>query len=400
MYFIPQISQNDCGVACLKMLLADINHDSNYLYLPYQENSRPLSYQKIIQMAEKYQLFLKGFVVAEKEEIINNQNYPLIVTIKSHQNVGHAVIVKGIRHHYVQIVDPDQGTYSLSLKRFFVLWDKTGLLIEKYENMVCPYIHQEKKQTHDLLIASLCQIMSTLSLILGIFFIDGTCSIYISISLIIAFIFFELMLRYVLFKAMNNIDKNFIDDLHLRNKDFKEFHLRFENYKKAVLLTPLNFLFIFLICGFLIFIMVLNDIHNILMIIAPICLTLVEIFYFRPFAKSKEEEISLEEKELYQTKNIDDYKEKEFSIHEKTYRLTKITLLKKYFVIATMIIVTGGIMLLNGIFSIPYIVFYLCLETALYNNFHTLFTYDEKKREYLIAKVRLNNIIHQDDEII
>jgi ABC-type bacteriocin/lantibiotic exporter with double-glycine peptidase domain len=109
MYFIPQISQNDCGVACLKMLLADINHDSNYLYLPYQENSRPLSYQKIIQMAEKYQLFLKGFVVAEKEEIINNQNYPLIVTIKSHQNVGHAVIVKGIRHHYVQIVDPDQG---------------------------------------------------------------------------------------------------------------------------------------------------------------------------------------------------------------------------------------------------------------------------------------------------
>ncbi|MFA7032301.1 MAG: hypothetical protein WC201_01905, partial [Bacilli bacterium] len=177
-------------------------------------------------------------------------------------------------------------------------------------------------------------------------------------------------------------------------------HLRFESYKKAILLTPLNFLFLFLICTFLIFIMILNDIHNILMIITPICLTLVEIFYFRPFTKNKEEEISLAEKELYQTKNIDDYKEKEFSIHEKTYRLTKMTLLKKYFVIATMIIVTGGIMVLNDIFSIPYIVFYLCLEMALYNNFHTLFTYDEKKREYLIAKVRLNNIIHQDDEII
>ncbi|MFA7032291.1 MAG: cysteine peptidase family C39 domain-containing protein, partial [Bacilli bacterium] len=125
MYFIPQISQNDCGIACLKMLLADINQDSNYLYLPYRENNRPLSYQKIIHMAERYQLTLKGFAVEEEEEIINNHNYPLIVTIRSHQNIGHAVIVKGISHHNVQIIDPNQGRYSLSLKHFFSLWDKT-----------------------------------------------------------------------------------------------------------------------------------------------------------------------------------------------------------------------------------------------------------------------------------
>ena len=32
MFYIPQIKKDDCGFACLKMVLANINKDKNYLF--------------------------------------------------------------------------------------------------------------------------------------------------------------------------------------------------------------------------------------------------------------------------------------------------------------------------------------------------------------------------------
>ena len=38
-YFCYQLQDDDCGFACLKMLLANINNDKNYLYLQnYKDN--------------------------------------------------------------------------------------------------------------------------------------------------------------------------------------------------------------------------------------------------------------------------------------------------------------------------------------------------------------------------
>ena len=36
--FVYQINRNECGYASLKMLLAIVLRDDDYLYLPHQEN--------------------------------------------------------------------------------------------------------------------------------------------------------------------------------------------------------------------------------------------------------------------------------------------------------------------------------------------------------------------------
>lgn len=400
MFYISQTSQNDCGFACLKMLLATLHEDRNYLYLPNREKDRPLSYARISDLAKKYGVELLGIKVEEKEEIRKNDRFPFLVTLKSSEEVSHAVLVTQLTRHRVKIMDPNRGTYSLSYKMFYALWDGTGLLVNHYEKTRCPQVYQEERKPKDYVGSILCQVMSVICCILGVYFMDERVNLFIPIALFALGALFEVMLRAGLFKFMRKMDETYLEDLKLDKRQYREFHTRFEDYKKTVLLTPMNAAWLLFTSAFLIFIVIFNDIHNVLMVFIPIILSLVEVFYVHPSIKEKENEIGILEKELFQSEDMEMYKDKEEEIHERAYRLARLTLVKKYAAIILMLLVTILVMALSKVISLPYIVFYLCIEYTLFTNLVNLFTYGEKKRDYLNAKVRLNDILHQNDEII
>lgn len=400
MFYIPQISQNDCGYACLKMLLAQIHKDENYLYLPYKEKNRPFSYQTLLALAQVHHSELVGFRVEDPEEIRKNKVFPLIVSLKSEGDTNHAVLVTKVKKHFIKILDPDKGTYELSLKRFYELWDQTGLLIKNYQKTPCPFVVKEKRKKADYIVGIICQVMSAICCIAGLFFIDEDVYVFIPVALFICFAVFELLLRGHLFKFMRQMDEKTFEEIKLDKKDYRSFHTRFEEYKKAILVTPLNTIFTFLISAFLIFIVVINDLRNLMMVMMPICFSLIEVYFLHPNEREKQHEIMRDEEELFQAENIDDFKEKEEEIHAKTYRLAKRVLIKKYVGISLMLLGTIIVMAVSHVVSVPYIVFYLCIEYTLFTNLTNLFTYDERKREYLQAKVRFINVLHQNDEII
>ena len=103
---------------------------------------------------------------------------------------------------------------------------------------------------------------------------------------------------------------------------------------------------------------------------------------------------------MIKSKDIDDFRQNELALHDKTYQYGKMALLKKYSFVLIMLIATCGLMIANQQFSIPFIVFYLSVEFALYSNLNILFSFSEKRRKYLQTKVAISNVIHQNDEII
>ena len=60
-----QIVDGDCGFACLKMMLSYYHKDKNYLYLPQDLNKNNYSFLEIIDIAKKYNLFLKGYEIVD-----------------------------------------------------------------------------------------------------------------------------------------------------------------------------------------------------------------------------------------------------------------------------------------------------------------------------------------------
>jgi len=400
MYFIPQIGSSDCGFACLKMMLATIHKDSNYLYLPFHERKEPYSYQQLTALALQYNVEIIGFKVEDEDEIKKNEVFPILVSLDNEAGGKHAVLITKMKCGRVFIADPEKGTYSLSFKQFFRLWGRTGLLIRNYAITPCPILHQETLEKKDYILPFAAQIMTGIFGVLSVYFFDKTTPLIIPLTFLIAFVLCEICLRGSLFKLMRKTDLKILDQSDVKIRNYRLFHERFESFKRLMMSMPLNFVYYFMICAFLTFIIILNDPRNMFLIIAPLILAFFDAFYLHDICKKKERELEIEERALFKATDIEAFRQRENELHEKTYQYGKRVLIKKYFFIFVMLIATCGIMIVNEQFSIPFIIFYLSVEFALYTNLNNLFSFPDQRIKYLQAKVSLSNILHQNDEII
>ena len=78
MYYVPQIQKDDCGYACVKMLLANVQKDKNFLFLPQDENHGPYSYQDLIDIAKGHGIILNGYTVEDKSTIKEHKKFPML----------------------------------------------------------------------------------------------------------------------------------------------------------------------------------------------------------------------------------------------------------------------------------------------------------------------------------
>ena len=69
-----------------------------------------------------------------------------------------------------------------------------------------------------------------------------------------------------------------------------------------------------------------------------------------------------------------------------------------YVGIALFIITSILTMTISGVVSVPYIIFYSCIEAAIYRALLSALEYPDKHKDMLSTKVRINNCIHQIDE--
>ena len=81
MFFIQQTNDHDCGFTCLKILLANIHHDRNYLFMK-DTSKEDNSFYSFIKEASNYQTELVALKALNKEEITSYKQFPIIARIE------------------------------------------------------------------------------------------------------------------------------------------------------------------------------------------------------------------------------------------------------------------------------------------------------------------------------
>lgn len=129
-HFIPQFEDKDCGLACLRMLLAHYSRSKAYesYCLPGEP---PYSYQAIADGAKEEGLDLQFFDAVSVKEIEKNAEWPLLVTLSDGES-SHIVLLEGRSKKKLKVVDPAKGRYTMSFPEFEKKWNKIHGVVKGY----------------------------------------------------------------------------------------------------------------------------------------------------------------------------------------------------------------------------------------------------------------------------
>ena len=182
-------------------------------------------------------------------------------------------------------------------------------------------------------------------------------------------------------------------------KDYYEFYKRGQEYKASALTMGLNFLFYFLIVVLIVVISLINSLTYAVSIgIALIC-ALVNAAILFPYQKSVNHELSEQENELRKVKEQEDMELKVKNLEVKSYRYAYYEFASKVVVGALFLLSSFLICRIEKTFAITNIVFYTCVSYLIYQYLVPLFSYDQKLIDNKVNKARINNLVHQNDEI-
>ena len=391
-FFIPQLNDNDCGFACLKMVIAIKYQNENALYIKQDENHPPYSFQELKEMGEEYGLSFEGVNIEDKKEI-NKGEFPIIALLKKKNDLYHYVVIKKVKWGTVYYLDPQEGECSSSINSFNKIWTGDALLITNFEKKDIIFIDKVGKENKGNLLTPILQILSAISLAVGIYFLDEKTNIYIPLMFLSLSIISEIFLRIELVKRMERIDKSFVSRININKGQYLSFYQRYEEYKRLKIASNMNVIFAFICIIFITIIILLNNIYNAFLVLIPLLIAIIDIKFVLPNIKQKEEVIALEEKELSTLKNIDLLKKQIDKLHIRGYKIARVTLLKRYIYLSILLVTALLTTVFNETFSLPYVIFYFAITYMLLEQYINFLRYPSSKVEYYRSKVRLNNIL-------
>ena len=305
MFYVPQIRNDDCGLACLKMLLVKFHKDSNYQFLKVDERKGGYSYHDLIKIAADNSMTLEGIKVVNKMDIVKANSLPMIVTLVRKDESKHSVIVEKVVLSKVKIIDPFLGPYWMPLKKFINQWDSTALMVTEVE--------ESKSEIKDecnvipkkhYLLTSLLHFFSGICFIAGLYFLAPNDNIALSIALFMSGFIIEILLKYYLIKLMKNFDNSITKKKYYTANRY-DFFTRSEKYKTINFTTNFDLTYYLLISSFIIVVMIMNNIYEIVLFGVCMIIVLFETLLFSPMLKRKEMALSFDEEKL---KNIKDEK--------------------------------------------------------------------------------------------
>ncbi len=398
MLYIPQISTFDCGLTCVKIMLANLYKDERYLYLPIDENKKLVSFADMIFYGKKYGLTLKGMTAVSKDNI-ESVGKMMIASFKNHERNFHAVLVYKIFLGKVYFIDPERGNASLSKKDFLNLWDGNLLIIDELKKKTLNYDDDLLKDKSSIL-PNIVSLISSVLLIIGIFFVNTGKNVLLPILFFLLYFLFEFLHKIILYKKLESIDQKVISREFDKNEG-KEIFQRLEKYKKTKLSFSGNLISVLVASVFIMTIAIMGNITNLILLIVPFLICLFDFAIFKPFKDKRMTEIKSKEHLLLQNEGVYNFEDHLTEIHRKSYDLSKIILLKRYLNI--FILIGASLLTLSvssSTFNLANVVFNFFMELVLYDNLTKLTNFQEEKNIFLKAKVSLINLFHQNDEII
>ena len=393
MFFIQQANDHDCGFTAVKILLANIHHDSNYLFLksPFTDN---VSFLDLIKEAKKYNVELEGLKSNDKEGLEKCDRLPFIARV-TFDNASHALYVYRITKKYVYYYDPARGEKRLSIDEFKFIWSGEMLAIKTFTKTKCEFKRPKLMKNSEAIISLCISLMSAITSLLAVYFVSKDSYIYLPVIFFALMIISELVLKKYSLSIMKHIDKR-VDELikDVKKKDYYEFYINYEGYKKYLIINNLTMFsncYIFIIISF---IFILNDKYNGLFVVLNVLLAMLYISFIKPKLNEEEKRI-IEEESKIKTKNN---KLEAFNLMNNarslSYKYVSIESAYKYVVIGIEVISTFIMMMYKEIVNVTYIICYSGLQMYLYNNVVSLLSRGEDyQKQYNL----LNKIINMSE---
>lgn len=400
MIYVPQIETSDCGLACLKTILCTVHKDKNYMYMPQKVNTKAVSYSELIKLAAKHNVQLEAFEVASKSELLKCTMLPAIIALKNPNGDKHSVVIEKIKGNKLKLFDPNYGVYEAKLQDIENEWDGIGLGVISYEKTDCPYAPKEIFNNKEKILPNLLQILSGVLMIVGIYFVKPESDLVLPIIFLSLSVLSALLMKIVTINKMKKCDEAFFDNLsRINNKHYFQFYEQFEKSKGCFFSNTLNVIYYCLIAVFIIFVTIFNDVHYFPLVIIPILVGAVEYVFINPVIKKRNQEMELMEATLHGNDKIDDYEMKVKILHEKSYKYAKIVSVKKtlrIFIFFIFAVLESYIVSQHSVVSIMFMIF---IEAFLYDNISPIFSLEENENEYLKNKIRISNLLSQNENI-
>ena len=399
MYYIPQVTKSGCGFTCLKMLLAIAHKDERYLYLKEDEDHGPYNYSELVNYAQRYDVTLIGVKYEDKGDLRNLKKFPLIVSVAKENDSLHAVLITKRIGKRLQIQDPEKGTSWCSVDKFIRLWDGTGLAINHINEHPFTARVIDLKDTASEILSYVVQSFAAIFIALATFFVKPEGSLWLPLLFCVGSLVCEILLRVLLLKRMQKCDKylrRFIP--YVSRRDYFEYYKRSQEYKQNALTLGLNLVFYILVVLLIATISIINSLTFAILIGVAILAAFIEVFFFSPFKKDLNKQLEYNEDELRKIKEADEMEMQVKSMEVRSYRYAYITFASKIVFGAFFLLASFFVCMVEHSFALPNIVFYTCVSLLTYQYLVPLFSYDNSLIDTMTAKVRINNLIHQNDE--
>lgn len=396
MLYIPQITKEGCGIACLKMLLAIVQKDENYLYLDEDEKHGAYSYKDLSLIAERYGVTLIGIKIEDKDDLNHFKEFPMILTIVNPDETSHAILISKRKGNRVKVHNPAKGVYWQKIKKLILRWDGTALAVKQFEKQPYEKIIIDTKDNKSDFISYVLQTLIAVFIALATFFIKPNSSYLWPMIFAVLSLLAEILLRTTLLKRMQRCDKylrRFLPYVH--PDDYYEYFKRSQEYKRSSLTMTLNFIFYLLVVVLIITISLFNSLLLIILIAASLLAAYLDVFFFTPYKKSINKDIENEERALQNEKVLEGVELKVKTMEVKSYRYAYLEIAKKIIVSVLFVFSSVLVSIFEKSFFLTNIIFYTCMSLLLYQSLTPLFSYDYRMEENLGNKARVNNMIHQ-----
>lgn len=400
MFYIPQVSKSSCGFACLKMLLANVQKDERYLYLPEDERHGCYSYKNLVNISQRYGVTLIGVKYDDKDDLRHLKTFPMILTVTKENEASHAVLIMKRRGNKFLVLDPSNGTYWQKADALISVWDGTCLAVNHIEKKKCNDNIIDINTSNSNILSFILQALAAVFIALATFFIKPEGPYLLPILFCVASALCEIFLRVHLLKSMQKCDKYIRKFIPYADKrDYFEFYKRSQEYKKSAMTLGLNLIFYVLVTFLVVTISLINSLTFAVPILVAIVAAFIDVCFFAPLKKNIEKDIAKQEESLKTVTEADEMEMQVKTMEVKAYRYAYLEFARK--------IVVGAFILLSGIvvalidqsFAITNLVFIVCICGLLYQYSVPLISFDNSVSENRINKVRFNNIVHQIDEI-
>ena len=381
------------------MLLATVHKDEKYLYLKEDEFHGSYSYQDLLELAQRYEVTLVGLKYDDKSDLSHFKKFPLILTIERENQSAHAVLATKIKGKRIKIQDPERGIYWIKIERFIKEWDGTALAVNHIEDH--PFTERQVDATdrRGELFSYIFQGLAAVFIALATFFVKPKGSFLLPLLFCVASLTCEIILRVMLLKRMQKYDKylrRFYPYVHY--KDYYEFYKRGQEYKASALTTGLNFIFYFLVVMLIMIVCLVNSLTYAVSISISFLCAFITAAIYHPYKKAMMKDLGEQENELRRVKEREEIELKVKSLEVKSYRFAYYEFAQKVVVGAFFLLSSFFICRVENTFAITNLVFYTCVSFLIYQYLMPLLSYDQKVRENMVNKARINNLVHQNDE--